>query len=73
LSGIKLIHWLIAATLLMNAGYCVSATAQTPKGASDNELYAAFCTGALDNEIEGIATVLTAPGEEARKSWKPSG
>jgi hypothetical protein len=67
-----MIRWLIAATLLMKVGYCLPAIAQKAQGATDNELYAAFCTGVIDDEIERLKPSPIPSLEEAEKKLRQS-
>jgi len=54
-----MVHLLSIVAILMGVGLCCPSVAQTPNGATDNELYASYCTGVLDEEMAAYQ-----PGEK---------
>ncbi len=58
----------VMAALLMQIGRCSSSVAQTPSGTTDNELYASYCDGVLNNDINRIKEIAHGLGQVEKPS-----
>lgn len=58
----------VMAALLMQIGLCSSAIAQTPSGATDNELYASYCDGVLNDDINRLTEIAHGFGQVEKPS-----
>ncbi len=67
-----MVRLLVMALLWMEIGLCSSSVAQTPNGATDNELYASYCEGVLGNDIEKLKERVLDTRQAVGQAEKPS-